>query len=394
MKRLFPILSFLFVFSCEDKEEKEVITFLKTYGGSGYDIGYSVQQITDGGYILAGRKDPSGIRGSNLWLIKTDTEGNEIWNKQFGGSGYEWAQSVQQTTDGGYIITGLTTSFGNGRGDIWLIKTDSDGMEEWNKTFGGNSPEIGYSVQQTTDGGYIITGNTSSFGSGLIDIWLIKTDSQGIEEWNKSFGGKDMDQSKAVLQTRDGGYIILGETELAGNYGRDYWLIKTDSEGNKVWSQTFDKNELDIGRDIKQSFDDGFIIVGETWSFENGRWNVWLIKTNSIGNMEWNQIYDLGGYEHSSSVLSASDGGYIVTGIFSSFGNGNNSDILLIKTDSDGNMVWDQTFGGSSSDEGNSVQQTNDGGYIVIGSTNSFGQGGQDFILIKTDSEGNTVPYK
>ena len=351
-----------------------------TFGGSSSDYGYCVKQTTDGGYIITGRTDSYGKGGRDFWLIKTDSNGDSTWTKTFGGSSNDEGRSIQQTTDGGYIITGYTRSIGNGGKDFWLIKTDSNGDSTWTRTFGGSGNDYGRSVQQTADGGYVITGSTWTYGNGEVDIWLIKTDSLGQEEWSQIFGGSSNDEGRSVHQTTEGGYIITGSTWSFGNGEEDIWLIKTDSLGQEVWNQTFGGSSGDYGFSVQQTTDGGYIVAGITFSYGNGQQDVWLIKTDINGDSTWTKTFGGSSQDFGYSVQQTTDGGYVITGT-------TDGNVWLIKTDSLGQEVWNQTLGGSSDDYGWSVQQTADGGYIITGQTDSYGNGGWDVWLIKTDSE-------
>jgi hypothetical protein len=362
-------------------------SFAKTYGGASYDRAYSVQQTSDGGYIVAGFTGSFGVGWVDIFLIKTYANGNIQWAKTYGGTGDDGAFSVQQTSDGGYIVAGTTGSFGAGDGDIFLIKTYANGNIQWAKTYRGTNYDVASSVQQTSDGGYIVAGYTVSFGASGEDIFLIKTDTNGNVQWAKTYGGTDFDRASSVQQTSDGGYIVAGYTESFGAGDGDIFLIKTDANGNIQWAKTYGGTSNDYANSVQQTSDGGYIVAGYTASFGAGG-DIFLIKTDANGNIQWAKTYGGTSVEVAFSVQQTSDGGYILAGLIDSFGAGD-YDIFLIKTDANGNIQWAKTYGGTDLDWAFSVQKTSNGEYIVAGFTASFGTGYDDIFLIKTDANGN-----
>ncbi len=379
---LLTVLCVLFLVSTAIAQEPGDTLWTRTYGGSDNDVGYSVQQTSDGGYITAGYTQSFGAGYEDFYLVKTDSLGDTVWTRTYGGSDGDYAHSVHQTTDGGYIIAGGTYSFGAGEADFYLVKTDPLGYTLWTVTEGGSNHDYAHSVQQTTDGGYIVTGATNSFGAGDYDYYVVKTDSLGGTLWSRTYWGSGDDYARSIQQTSDGGYIVAGYTNSFGAGLYDFYLVKTDSIGNTLWTRTYGGSGDDYARSVQQTIDGGYIVAGYTRSFGAGLYDFYLVKTDSLGIPQWTKTYGGDSHDRAYCVQQTTDGGYIVAGHTFSFGAGN-SDVYLVKTDANGYTLWTRTYGGIQRDRGYSVVQTTDGGYIAAGATRSFGAGGMDMYLVR-----------
>jgi hypothetical protein len=386
MKTIIISLSLLALFSVNSIAQPPNILWTQTYGGSSWDEAYNGQLTTDGGYILVGGTHSFGAGNSDVYLVKTNASGDTLWTSTYGGVGSDYGLSVYQTLDGGYILTGATDSFGAGGDDVYVVKTDASGNATWTQTYGGSSGDYGWSVRQTLDGGYIIAAQTASFGAGMADFYLVKTDASGNISWARTYGGSSGDWPYCVQQTQDGGYIVTGETESFGAGNNDIYLIKTDASGDTAWTRTFGGIYYEIGWCVQQVQDGGYVIVGDTYSFGSGSYDLYLIKTNANGNASWTQTFGGGLSDYGYWVEQLPDGGYILTGITGSFGAGAH-DGYIVRTDSYGNELWTQTVGGTETENTFNVQQTPDGGYFVGGYTYSYGAGESDLYLVRLESD-------
>jgi len=363
----------------------------RTFGGVNRDYGTSVLQTSDGGFAVAGITHSYGAGIDDAWLVRTDAMGNKLWDRTYGGASRDNALSVGRTTDGGFILTGSTSSYGAGEYDVWLIRTDATGTRIWDKTLGGSEWDDGCSVVQASDGGFVVVGSTQSFGAGDWDAWLIRTDATGTRIWDRTLGGSEEDYGQSVVQTSDGGFLVAGSTRSRGAGGEDVWLIRYDAAGGLLWERTFGGANNDDAQTVARTSDGGFVVTGGTSSNGAGGDDVWLIRTDSAGNRMWDVTFGGAGLDHGSWVEQTNDGGFIVTGSTASYGAGG-EDVWLIRTDAAGNRLWDKTFGGTGDDAGSGVAQTEDGGFIVAGRTSSYGAGDADLWLIRTDNQGNTKP--
>jgi len=350
----------------------------KTFRGNGWDEGRYVQQTNDGGYIIVGSTFSYGIDGVDVWLIKTDASGDTLWTKTINGENDDYGNCAKQTTDGGFIITGATYPSASGNSDVWLIKTDQSGDTLWTKSFDGNGADWGNSVNQTTDGGYIIAGLTGNIGQGTGDIWLIKTNASGDSLWTKTYGGSNEDEGRSVQQTSDGGYIITGYKNGMWWLGREAFLMKIDASGDSLWMRTYRSYNWSHGQSVIFNADGGFTFTGYFRpANDHNDMDVWLLKTDALGDTVWIKTFGKIGWEDGFSVQQLSDEGYIIAGSIGSYSD--NKDVLLIRTDASGDTVWTKTFIDTGMSYAYSVQETSDGGYIVLANKNN------DIWLIKTE---------
>lgn len=353
------------------------ITFQKTFSMPGNASGSSVKPTFDGGYIIAGTATDTGTFNTDICLIKTDSDGDTLWTKTFGGLNDDYGYSVDQTTDSGYIVAGfMEITSGNWNG--YLVKTNSSGSLLWSKIFGGTGFDIATAVLQTSDGGYIVSGG---FSVGGVPANLIKFNPSGNILWTRELIGSG--GANDVKQTTDGGYVVTGSDFSSA------FLAKTDAAGNLLWSKTYGGAYVDRGASVQQTTDGGYIITGNI--YDGGSYHYsHLIKTDANGDTLWVKTYGGTVDDRGNCVQQTADGGYIVTGKSCIYNfNLDPGDVSLFKADSLGNVLWAKAYSGNSIDVGYSTNQTADGGYIITGyNNNPFIN---EFVyLIKTDSAGNS----
>ncbi len=374
-----------FFHSCEDQAADNDGTF---YVALGKDMGASansVEQTTDGGYIICGYTSPIEPAVASMLLVKTDDIGDTVWTRTYGDGMASQGWSVRQTADGGYIIAGAIDL---GTIDVYLVKTDASGEVLWTRTFGGAGYNDGRSVSQTSDDGYIIVGITQTTPASQYDIWLIKTDAGGDTLWTRTYGGQLSDGGNSVQQTGDEGYIITGWVDRSSMGLSDLAALKTDDAGNIVWLRGFGPaSSVNEGLSIQQTSDGGYIATGARGPV--GDYDLWVLKMSASGDSLWSKTFGGSGMDFGTSIQQTIDGGFVITGVYTRAGSGD-YDLYLLKTDATGDMVWTRIYGGMRTAElGASVQQTSDGGFIIAGLKIYYNGIDREILLIKTDEEGN-----
>lgn len=367
-------------------------SWAKAYGGTDEDFGSCIQQTAEGGYAIASFTETFGDGQEDFLLIKLDSAGVISWSKTFGDGFSDIATTVKQTSDNGYIMVGGTRCYGAGQYDLFVVKTDALGNLSWAKAIGGSSIDAANSVQQTSDGGYIVAGFSYSYSGDSSDIFVIKLTSTGTTSWATSIGGTGEDVvTNCIQQTTDGGYIVAGWTTSFGAGGSDFFIIKLASGGNVSWARVIGGSSDDAANAIQQTSDGGYLVVGNTTSYGAGGQDVLVIKLTSTGTVSWATTYGGSSLDNPWSTYQATDGDYMVVGETQSFGMGG-QDFLVMKLGSTGNITWAKTFGGAGDECANWVIQTSSGEFMVAGDAQSFGPGGYDVLVIKINQDGTMAP--
>ncbi|GIK60592.1 MAG: T9SS type A sorting domain-containing protein [Ignavibacteriota bacterium] len=372
IKYFFCIL--LLIFTSRIYSQVPDTIWTKTFGGPLSDVGVSVKQTNDGGFIIAATTSSFGAGGQDIYLIKTDENGDTLWTKTFGGTGYDKAVNVVQTNDNGYAVFGTTNSFGNGDADFLLWKSDSIGNTEWFKTYGSTVDERVSEGHQLTDGTYILAGD--SLGQ-IHKAWLVKTDVNGNFIWGRTIGS-DGFVGRSVQQTNDGGYVICGTHAYLffQTLVFEFFFSRISSNGSLISARYYGTFLAAWGLIIKKLPDNNLILGGSVVTHDGILERPIILKTDQFGNIIWENILSISQYPAIlTSIEPTDDNGFIFT-IY-------RPNITLIKCDENGNLIWEKIVGGPLNDQANSISLINDAGYIVTGETKSFGAGDNDVWLLK-----------
>lgn len=431
MKKSIIILVSFLINTCYITAQTPTLQWQKTLGGTLEDMASTIIQTSDGGYLTVGYSYSSdgnvtlnhGVQ--DYWVVKLNATGTIEWQKSLGGSDEDTPSSVVQTTDGGYAVAGFTASTdgdvtGNhGEYDYWVVRLNSTGTILWQKTYGGTNNDMAYSIAPTSDSGFIVAGLTTSYdgdindNNGGGDVWIVKINSSGVLQWQKTLGGTASDQAKSISQTADGGYVMAGKTysndlDVSGNHGDyDFWVVKLDSAGTIQWQKALGGTNEDEAISIIKTTDGGYAVAGIIYSNANngnitgqhGEHDFWVVKLNSLGTIQWQRPLGGSNSDRGYSIVQTNDGGFVVAGSCQSYngdvvtGNNDNGGVWLVKLNAAGVVQWQKPFGGSEYEEAFSLIKTTDGGFVVAGFTYSNdgdvsgNHGDSDFWILKLSGE-------
>ena len=363
------------------------------YGGVYSDNGYACVQTRDGGYAAVGSTYSYGAGGYDVYLLKLDSLGDTLWTRTYGDTAAEYGRDLQVTSDGGFIIVGSTNSRGNGKEDVYVIRTNAFGDLLWSRTYGGALSDDGWSIRATPDSGYIVCGTTYSSGHGFGDLMLLKINQNGDSLWTRAYGGAGGESGYAVRVTLDGGLIAVGAT---GSFGEGYsslYAVRTNSNGDSVWATSFGGSKADLGYAVDVTPDGGFMFAGVTVPTGSSYYDMYVVKTTDNGQLQWQRNYGGAKEDIAYSIAETADGNFLIGGTTESSGAGS-VDMYAVKIDPNGNEITEMISGGSQADYCRNVLVNHSGGYVLTGYSYSYTRGGSDLYLVGLQGDQPTDVYE
>lgn len=380
-KSLFIVI-IVFVTSIVADDMRYNVKWEKNFGGKFNDEAGGLAVTKDGTFVLAGwTASFSYYRNEDVYILKIDGKGDKVWEQVYGGWKSDSAADIIQTEDGGYVVAGSGTPFGETTSDVYVLKLDGEGNVIWEKTYGTINEDHATSLSKTADDGFIVAGYTGSFGVGD-DIYILRLDSLGNKVWEKTYGGDQQEEANAVGETPEGNYVIAGWTKSFNAKEEDGYIIKINKDGKILWQKTVGGVGWDTFTSLQMTNDGGYVAAGFTSSKGSGAWDIYIVKIDANGKMLWDKTYGGKKNDVAYSIRGTSDGGFIVSGYTESIGS-EQDDAYVLKIDDKGNKMWDRVFGGSGLDIAYAAQETLDGDYILLGKTDPQSNGNADVLVIK-----------
>jgi len=367
--------------------------FIQTFGGGSYDLaGYSPTSCSDGSLLLIGHTRSYGAGNYDILLLKMNGAGTLLWAKTFGGSSDDFGYSVIEASDGSFLVAGSTETYGAGNHDALLLKMNADGTLLWAKTFGGIDHDRSSDLVETSDGSIFLAGYTKSYGAGGDDLCLIKTDGDGNILWARTAGGANNDIAHSVIETSEGNILLVGYVYTLGLSSYNAILLQYDQDGTFLWSKLIGGSRFDYGRSVVEGSDGALFLLGYTDSYGAGNQDILLSKMDADGTLLWTKTTGGSDYDYGYDLIQTMDGNLVIAAYTESYGNGLN-DLLLLKYDPTGALLWAKTFGGTGNEFTRSVIETPDGNLLFIAETYSYGAGVMDWLILKVNSDGEIPGY-
>ena len=385
MKTLLLLLLTVFAttnLSSKNRTELKKI-WQKPFGGDEDDKAYSVTSTGDGGCAIAGETRSMGKGKTDVLILKLDKEGTIEWKKVFGKQRKDNTEAIVETSDGFIVAAGTSKSYNeNGNYDIYVVKLDKNGKTIWQKTFGGDGKDYAHAMVKTDDGGVVIAGATKSFGKGSYDFYVTRLNKDGNKVWSKTYGGEDLESAYGIDVTSDGGFIVVGTTESYGAGNSDFYIVKLDANGKEEWSQVYGEKKADALYAVKE-LKDGYALAGETRSYKSQKRDLNIMKIDKKGKIIFHKLFGLKNHEYARDIALTKEGNILVAGVTKSMGHGR-ADFYLLELDSNnGKLIWANVYGGKKNDYARGIAKVKDGGFVVVGESDSFGEGGFDFYMLK-----------